>query len=538
MNRVELAHSIRRPGDTVELDFQNPLHQEWFLSLYGGEEVVQKELPALHHSYTQICRAPADPLRRGGDFVPGAEIEGIHWERNGNHLSVRAITSLPEMALFIDEYLEIRTAAGESVDGYAQSTSDTHHTVLTLETEFDPKQYKSDVLEIDYTATWAYANNDQLRALMSSRDIHRQVYLNSAVQEVHVYAPVKKKETEQWPINISYNRDFIERELIDYTYQSSFNPNTGKQHLYAPLSAWVEFQDTMPVEEFQEIDISSFVLKMDCTRGVSTYVVAGREDKIRSHFTAQPDEENTHPNGFSFTLNPEWMDDVPAGRWPIRDRVDLYFTVNYKLKSGGTGTIQIGSDLADSSKSDSGSAQVGWLNLLWGCLAPGTRIIMANQEEKPIEEIQKGNLVQMDASGARAVVVDVVQGYEPRSMVSIQMLGGRTLVCTQDHPIVTNLGTMRAVDVHGNCRLRTPDGGFVGIIGIWDCPGGDIYNLVLRPENTQKIPDGGCTMFAERVLVGDNGMQGALGVVKDELPAVNPHREESTRKRALWEGMK
>ena len=94
------------------------------------------------------------------------------------------------------------------------------------------------------------------------------------------------------------------------------------------------------------------------------------------------------------------------------------------IHSGGQGSIQIGSDLAKSAKGDPGSAQAGWLNLIWGCLASGTRILMADGSEKPIEQIQVEDQVYMDARKNIAVVTALVQGNEPRSMVSIQMLGG------------------------------------------------------------------------------------------------------------------
>ena len=80
--------------------------------------------------------------------------------------------------------------------------------------------------------------------------------------------------------------------------------------------------------------------------------------------------------------------------------------------------------MAKSAKGDPGSARAGWLNLIWGCLASGTRILMADESEKPIEQIQVEDQVYMDAQKNIAVVTALVQGNEPRSMVSIQMLGG------------------------------------------------------------------------------------------------------------------
>lgn len=532
MTRTELARKIRKPGETVELNMHNPLHYSWVMGMYHGEETVSLSLPLLYSAISNtVMQAPA-PLSQGRDFSSGAEVEGVHWNLNNNRLTVRAVTSLQNTAMFIDEYLEIRTSAGESVDGYARTTNDSHHTVLTFETGFDPSEFSSHDLEIDYSVTWADAANGPVRALMSSRDIKRDVYFNTAVKQVHLYDPVKKKEGTSAPINIVYNREILKTD-VDYNYQSSFNPSTGKQKLFAPLSAWVEFQPDSN-EEFDHIDISSFQLKMDCQSGISKYTKTGREESISAHFTAQPDESAAHPNGFSFKLDPQWLDDVPSARWPVRDRVDFYFSVNYVLKSGKLGTIQIGSDLDKSAVDDAGSVEAGWLNLLWGCLAPGTRILMADGSEKPVEEICIGERVLMDGNGNCATVEDTLTGNEPRNMVRFQMLGGRELTCTRDHAIVTNMGIMKAEDVHGNCRMCTPDNSYVGLIGIWDVPGDKIYNLVLKPEGASDIPENGCTMFAEGILVGDNTMQGYVGKQKTVNEAPNIYLEESDMKRRIW----
>lgn len=541
MKRFTLKNDIRQPGKMVELDFQNPVHREWFLSLYGGEENLRQRLPALNAAYQQTCREPPPPLvTTGGDFCAGASVDCVCWTREGNHLCVQAVTSLPDLAFFVDEYLEIRTAAGECVDGYAQSTADTYHTTLTLETDFDPEKFKSDILEVDYTITWANAATGELRAFMSSRDVHRQVLLNSTVKEIHLLDPIKKRGSA-FPINIAYNRNFIPSDQVDYMYQEKFNYSTGKQKLYAPLSAWVEFVPGTPtkeLEEFDEIDTTTFLLKMDCGRGVAYYTKTGRETSIQQHFFAKPNGKNGDTNGFYFALEPDWMDDVPAGRWPIRDRVDLNFSVDFKLKSGGRGNIQIGSCLPASAAQDSGALKCGWFNLIWGCLAAGTRILMADGSQKVIETIEVGEEIQMDAEGRVARVVSTASGNEPHDMVTIETLGGRRLVCTQDHPVITEKGPLRASDIHGDCRLITSTGAYVGIIGIWASPGTAIYNLELCPEEQREPPASGCTMFAEDILVGDNTMQGGMGQAREEPPRENPHRAEADCKRALWEAMR
>lgn len=535
MNNTTLSQQIRDLNKTVVFDFQNPQHREHFLSLYGGEAVVKEKLPALYQAFLEAVEKPMkmnaqiDP----DDFNDGAEIEGITWKQEGNKLTVQAVTSLNNVALFIDEYLEIHTSAGESVDGYFQSSYNKQHSTLTLETYFDPRQYKSDILEIDYKSSWVDAKTGRLCTFMSSRNAHRELYLSSNVKAVHILAPVKKNERKIPPINIAYNRNFIPAEEIDYMYQDSFNPNTGRQWLYAPLSAWVEFNNNE--DPFAYIDMSSFELKMDCKSGYAVYKKLNRKIPIQEHFITQPDKDEKYPNGFSFDLAAEWLDDVPAGRWPIRDRVDLYFTVKFYKKSGVEDTIQIGSNLIGELTPN--MAKIDYLNLLWGCLAVGTHILMEDGSDKAIELINIGDRVICDAKGNIGKVVQLASGYEPKSMVHIQTLGGYELTCTQDHPILTTKGILKAIDVRGDCRLITPDGE-LGIIGIWDVEGGEIYNLVLASENEEDTPSNGLTMFAEHILVGDHNMQGAIAVRVNEPIVNNPHQVECAVKKAIWEEMK
>lgn len=535
MYNTTLSQQIRNLNKTVVFDFQKPQHREHFLSLYGGEEVVKEKLPALYQAYLEAVQHPRNITNQidTNDFNDGAEIEGITWKQEGNKLTVQAVTSLNNVALFIDEYLEIHTSAGESVDGYFQSSYNKQHSTLTLETYFDPKQYKSDILEIDYKSSWVDAKTGRLCTFMSSRNAHRELYLSSNVKAIHVLAPVKKIPEMIAPINIIYNRNLIPAGEVDYMYQDTFNPDTDRQKLFAPLSAWVEFNDNE--DPFAYIDMASFELKMDCKSGYAVYRKTNREIPIQEHFIAQPDKEKKYPNGFSFELAAEWLDDVPAGRWPIRDRVDLYFTVKYYKKSGVEDTIQIGSNLIGELTPN--MAKIDYLNLLWGCLAVGTHILMEDGSEKAIELINIGDRVICDAKGNIGKVVQLASGYESKSMVHIQTLEGYELTCTQDHPILTTKGVLKAIDVHGDCRLITPDGE-LGIIGIWDVEGGEIYNLVLASENEADTPSNGLTMFAEHILVGDHNMQGAIAVRVSEPIMNNPHQDECAVKKAIWEKMK
>lgn len=165
---------------------------------------------------------------------------------------------------------------------------------------------------------------------------------------------MKKNAGAALPINICYNRIPLSGEDVDYIYLDSFNPTTGKQRLWAPLAADVVL-DGVDSNPFYQIDITTFTLKVDSGKGFAQYITEGREDEVISAFTKTV-------QGFSFNLNEEWKADVPSSRLPVRDRIDLYFSVAFQRQNGTLGSLDFSSRRSETS---GGNVSLGWLNLLW-----------------------------------------------------------------------------------------------------------------------------------------------------------------------------
>lgn len=165
---------------------------------------------------------------------------------------------------------------------------------------------------------------------------------------------MKKNAGAASPINICYNRIPLSGEDVDYIYLDSFNPATGKQRLRVPLAADVAL-DEASFNPFYQIDITSFTLKMDSGKGFAQYITEGREDEVISAFTKTD-------QGFSFNLDEEWKVDVSSSRLPVRDRIDLYFSVAFQRQNGTLGSLDFSSRRSETS---GGKVSLGWLNLLW-----------------------------------------------------------------------------------------------------------------------------------------------------------------------------
>lgn len=106
-------------------------------------------------------------------------------------------------------------------------------------------------------------------------------------------------------------------------------------------------------------------------------------------------------------MNEEWKADVPSSRLPARDRIDLYFNVAFQRQNGTLGSLDFSSRRSETS---GGKVFLGWLNLLWGCVAKGTLVRMADGSDRPIENLRVGDLL-MDTQGF-VRIINIIKGIE------------------------------------------------------------------------------------------------------------------------------
>ena len=113
------------------------------------------------------------------------------------------------------------------------------------------------------------------------------------------------------------------------------------------------------------------------------------------------------------------MESVPAARLPVRERVDFYFSVELICRDGRRALMELSSTLEQPYP---GSALVGWLNLLWGCLEENTPVLLADGREIPIRFLHEGDMVQTPQGTDR--VMNCVQGTE-KELLAVQLEDGR-----------------------------------------------------------------------------------------------------------------
>lgn len=321
-------------------------------------------------------------------------------------------------------------------------------------------------------------------------NVSAEYVLNSGISSVAVKAPVKKNAGAALPINICYNRIPLSGEDVDYVYLDSFNPATGKQRLRVPLAADVALNEAS-FNPFYQIDITSFTLKMDSGKGFAQYITEGREDEVISAFTKTD-------QGFSFNLDEEWKVDVSSSRLPARDRIDLYFSVAFQRQNGTLGSLDFSSRRSETS---GGKVSLGWLNLLWGCVAKGTLVRMADGFDRPIENLRVGDLLMNTQGFVR--IINIIKGTES-TMWAVRTESGLELHCSEGHPILTDRGMAAIEKLRGDMKLIDAEGMPQAIVGIWkESYGGEVYNLATSFEDYDEF-------IANGLVVGGQAAQGQL----------------------------
>lgn len=138
---------------------------------------------------------------------------------------------------------------------------------------------------------------------------------------------------------------------------------------------------------------------------------------------------------------------------------------------------------------------------IFGCMSKDTRIMMADGNQKKIEEIRPGDIVLL-SSGKTDMIVDVMMGQE-FELHEIQTYNDRILL-TNSHPILLDDGKWtRASDVTMDDTVCTQNG-FDKVISVHIVPYEDlVYNVYL-----QGTDEGG--ILANGFVVGDYNRQGII----------------------------
>lgn len=525
-NLFAAAKMIRRNEEMVRIDFSKPEHRSYVLAELGGLDHLRQTFPELYAHYIEaVCRdsqrGPA-PVQVGEPdaFEDAVDIFYGFYDKQKGHLVCKGVTSIKQDAMYICQRIHVYQENGVLLMATGSVNPDCHHAVLVMDEPISLSQSQTNSnLVFDFFSLWYEERNGLQAACYSTED---SLVWNAVdyVQKVTVLDPVHKKTGPDSPIVVCYNRTSQAGEQIDYdSYEEAFDPVTNRQRLYLDVGAEVELaSEALP---FSAVDVPKLLLKLDCQSGIASYQKKDRVQAIMDAF-------QTTEKGFSFHLDKDWKDVVPAARLPMREPVDFLLRVEFQANNyqkRGRFIVESGQD---SSQTNGYVVTISQLYFLWGCIADDTPVLMKGGTVKPASQVQIGDQIAMETGIGR--VKDVITGREEDPLYCIRTKNGRQICCTGFHPVLTRRGFIMAKELTGEDEVKDLTEGFVPITALYPVWHQNVVNFSVESEDPS-LPY--ATMVCDQLVVGDYKLQCVCTKASTQKPDV--HTEPAREVKKLME---
>ncbi|WP_027398471.1 Hint domain-containing protein [Anaerovorax odorimutans] len=528
-NLFEQASKIRKDEDMVKLDFTNPAHREFFLQELGGEENFQSQFPKLYQHYSAEVNGLNKKVTVGEPdvFQDAVDITYGFYDQKKKAVICKGVTSIKRNAQHICQRIHVYDMSGNIIVETGQVVPSTHHAEMMLDYPCTlTERQKKEGIVFDYFSLWYDEEEKHLNSALYSSMDELSWQTNSYIDKVTINNPKHIKTTPDSMIIVCYDRSSASGETVDYDcYKEAFDEKTHQQLLYLDVGADVDLNSQAGT--FSTINLSRFLLKLDCQSGIAEYKKEGRTQEIMNKFKATE-------KGFSFALDNDWLGTVPAARLPMREPVDFllrleFLTDNYQKK----GRLIIDSHTNPDTTGDY-VIPISKLQLLWGCVAADTKILMADGTERLVKDIKIGDEILMQHNDI-GVIKDTLIGREEKPLICIETVSGKKLSCTEDHPVLSQRGYVQAKGLTGEDKVMDYNKGLVSIGSIYPIINNEVYSLFVesRSENTE------CSVICNGIVTGDFEKQNEIvrrSMNKEKNKNANQINGEIKKLKVFFEG--
>jgi hypothetical protein len=245
----------------------------------------------------------------------------------------------------------------------------------------------------------------------------------------------------------------------------------------------------------------------------------------------------------SWNIGPDWFQGAP---WDQGQAIDLDFTLNFSVTPGGSATLRVTSVPQAVQTLPTNLATIAPIQFVWGCVASGTAVRMADGTMRRIETLRIGERVA-DGRGGSSRIAEVWTGHEAKPLYRLATASGAEVLVTDEHPVPTAAGVKLARDLLPGMVVTTLEGAEALLTVEAVSYDGPVVNLDLLTDDAatlSDIDDDAITAFeAGGILIGDNRMQGvwakrARSAAADPLDTLGPEwRLDITNSRRLAIGL-
>lgn len=495
-NLVEVMKDAKR-GFPKYLDLSNPLHRDLVSEYFGGEQVMQEQYPLLYKSYSKAVEQGLGEVSYEG-FCDGAIIYANNYNQESKKIEAAGIVGLTKRARVIFASINIMHG-DEIIKQYNQMFSNRTTIEISCETEC----ISEDMMDSEYTVnlyvSWEDQDSKQLRGMVTATQettLSQKIDMSNSIEYVQLYHPTKKINGEHQSytsidevgnledISVAYNRNFISG--ADYYYHSS---QTVSGDLLIQLDLKYKFVMNDGFKYLQgekRENVNAMLIFKDLGtvfhENPNPQIVVSGTDKQEVTVTIAREWNRTFPESVKASNRTGML--FLQHYIPVQDKnaaniIMPPVTISNKLKNNGGGASEV--ICAD-------------IYFFWGCLAEGTKILMADGTEKEVQNIDAGESI-INSKGETVKVTNLITGTE-EYIYRTYTESGRLISASLLHPFAAERGDLLLRDFDGKTMLKVKNGDQYVYEAVINCYPekyeGNVYSLELEDSGKEKsiIADG------------------------------------------------
>ena len=515
-------------GRVKSLDMGDPCHRRFVLDRLGGEDFLERYFPSVRN-LVDTARSAHEASGGAGartllemeepandQWHPMVSIAYIGLDPNGVQVVAQGIVTLPGVAASITSNLMlVNQVSGQVLATVTVPTQFNHSSQVTNVTgalpHGTPPQDIVALLTTQYleagavVATQATAvarladsfSSSEARAGRAGAD--ETEGLATPIQSMTVLNPNHNAHPQRDYIKVGLNR--TPGQVADCDYYYEFGNSGSKPIVGLQVNGSAALIPGYTVASSPNFNGACILTRRSGVGGGAT--LAFPSSQIPSLCSGAG-------GSVGWNIGPNWFQGAP---WEQGDVVDLDFTLNFAVSPSGTASLRVTSVAQGVGTPPPNIASIAPIMFVWGCVAAGTLVRMADGGQRRIETLRAGERVA-DGQGGSLRIKEVWKGHEAEPLYRLATPSGAEALVTEGHAVPTGRGVMAAGDLEVGMTVTTFRGEERLSIIERVSHDGAVVNLDLLPEGAEtldEIDDDSITAFeAGGILVGDNRMQGVL----------------------------
>ncbi|WP_372069300.1 Hint domain-containing protein (plasmid) [Tistrella mobilis] len=507
------------PNGVMSLDMRNETHRRFILDRFGGDDYLERYFPSTrrliklteaHHQATGGPRKATllemdDP--QSGSWVPAVTLTYLGVEPNSNQVSAQGIVTLTGIStvtalnlILVDNHTGQQIGSSSIPQQYNSTTQ-----VVELTSAASVVDGKLDVTAT-LSAAYMPAGATALETVVATADL-RGV---DAIDTLTVVDPNHNSHPTRDYIKVGLNRTDNQVGDCDYYYQ--YGNDGSKPIVGLAVNGSATLLQGYTVAANPNFNGNCILFRR-----------SGQGDGATLAFPSAdiPPLCTGAGGAISWAIGPDWLQGAP---WDQGQTIDLDFLLNFSLSTGETAFIRVTSVPLGVTTPPANIGMVAPIQFVWGCVAEGSLVELADGTARPIESLTAGERVA-DGMGGSLRIAEVWRGTEDKPMVRVVTDTGAEVLLTHNHPVPTAAGVVVAEALETGAMVTTDRGSARVTLVERVSHDGRVFNLDLLPDGAESladIHDDAITGFiAGGILVGDNRMQ-AVHAARAALPADLP----------------